>query len=290
MYFTPAKLVTFIFINFLIFTAHSEGINFQQLSLSSALKKAEKEHKKVFIDVFAVWCGPCKYLTNNVFTDELLGNYMNEHFISIKIDGEDGEGIKLMEEFSIDAYPTLLFLNPDRKLLKKVVGALEADALKEKAIWVITPELTSIYQMGKQYNSGVRDKEFLCAFLLETYNDDGDYNTILDEYNRLNPNLNLSNSDDFIVFGFNTTSVDEPLVQSFLSQPEKYFELYGNTALEKVKDLLMNLADVAKEKQDFDMIDRGLDLLYPALVVMIEGLEVSQEELRASVIELYEEE
>jgi thiol-disulfide isomerase/thioredoxin len=290
MYFTPAKLVTFILFNFLFFTAHSEGINFQQISLSSALKKAEKEHKKVFVDVFAVWCGPCKYLTNNVFTDELLGNYMNEHFISIKIDGEDGEGIKLMEEFSIDAYPTLLFLNPDRTLLKKVVGAMEAEALKEKAIWVITPEQTSIYQMGKRYKSGDRDKEFLSAYLLETYNDDGDYTEILNEYNRLYPNLDLSNSADFMVFGFKEMSVDEPLVQSFLSQPEKYFELYGDTALEKAKDLLMNLADVAKEKQDFDMIDRGLNLLYPALVVMIEGLDVSQEELRASVIELYEEE
>jgi thioredoxin-related protein len=290
MYFTPAKLVTFIFFNFLFFTAHSEGINFQQISLSSALKKAEKEHKKVFVDVFAVWCGPCKYLTNNVFTDELLGNYMNEHFISIKIDGENGEGIKLMEEFSIDAYPTMLFLDPNRTLRKKVVGALEADVLIERATWVITPELTTIFQLTKRFKSGERDKAFLSSFIMETYNDDGDYLSLLNEYNRLYPTLNLKNENDFIIFGLSTNSTEEAFVQAFLSEPAEYFELYGDAALEKVKELLINLAVDAKEKQDVEIIDRGLDLIYPALEVMIEGLDVSKEDLRTSVIEMYEEE
>ena len=63
MFFLPAKLTTLFLFLCLFFNAQSEGINFQQLSLSAALKKAEKEHKKVFIDVYAVWCGPCRQFT-----------------------------------------------------------------------------------------------------------------------------------------------------------------------------------------------------------------------------------
>jgi thioredoxin-related protein len=290
MFFLPAKLTTLFLFLCLFFNAQSEGINFQQLSLSAALKKAEKEHKKVFIDVYAVWCGPCKYLSNNVFTDETLGAYMNKHFISIKIDGEEGEGVDLMEEFSIDAYPTMLFLDPDRTLRKKVVGALEADVLIERATWVITPELTTIFQLTKRFKSGERDKAFLSSYIMETYNDDGDYLSLLNEYNKLYPALNLKNESDFIIFGLSTNSTEEAFVQAFLSEPAEYFELYGDAALEKVKELLINLAVDAKEKQDIEIIDRGLDLIYPALEVMIEGLDVSKEDLRASVIEMYEEE
>jgi hypothetical protein len=68
-----------------------------------------------------------------VIIDQALGAYVNEHFVSIKINGEQGEGVKMMDEFSIDVYPTLLFLNHDRKLVKKVVSAMEAEDLLEKA-------------------------------------------------------------------------------------------------------------------------------------------------------------
>lgn len=47
------------------------GITFQNLSFSEALKKAGMENKLLFVDCFTTWCGPCRMLSKHVFTDSL---------------------------------------------------------------------------------------------------------------------------------------------------------------------------------------------------------------------------
>ena len=75
------------------------GIKFEKLTIKQGLEKAKKENKKFFIDVYATWCGPCKYLDKSVFTDQDLGDFMNENFVCLKLDGELADGESLMIEF-----------------------------------------------------------------------------------------------------------------------------------------------------------------------------------------------
>ena len=90
---------------------------------------AKKENKIIFLDAYATWCGPCKYLQNSVFTDTSVGDYFNTSFINVKIDMEKGEGPALAEKFGVTAYPTLFFINGDGELVHKNVGALDPSAL-----------------------------------------------------------------------------------------------------------------------------------------------------------------
>ena len=44
-----------------------KGIHFEQgLSWKDILAKAKAEHKYIFVDCYATWCGPCKYMDKNV--------------------------------------------------------------------------------------------------------------------------------------------------------------------------------------------------------------------------------
>ena len=158
----------------------AEGIEFETLSLSKGLEKAKKENKLVFIDVYATWCAPCKYLSKNVFTDPELGEFMNENFINLKIDGELDDGNQLMVDFELDAYPTMLFLTPEKKLIKKIVGAVSAEEIHAKANGIVFPESTELYKLSQEYQSGNRERDFLSKYIIELMLGDEDTAPLVD--------------------------------------------------------------------------------------------------------------
>lgn len=98
------------------------GIQFTEASWKEILKKAKAEKKVIFLDAYASWCGPCKLLQKNVFTKKAVGDFYNEKFINVKMDMEKGEGPALSQVYPLEAYPTLLFIDGNGKILKKVLG------------------------------------------------------------------------------------------------------------------------------------------------------------------------
>ncbi len=128
------KKVLLVFVTVLICSlSFSQGISFEKGNFSEVLLKAQKEQKLVFVDCYASWCGPCKYLSENIFPEEKLGDYFNKGFVNLKVDMEKGEGLTLKKKYKINAYPTLLFLDAEGNLLNKVVGWKEVDELISEA-------------------------------------------------------------------------------------------------------------------------------------------------------------
>ena len=115
-------------------------INFIEDDWSAALGKAKAEDKLVFLDISASWCGPCKLLKKNTFTDAAVADFFNTNFINVSIDGEKGVGPELAAQYSIQGYPTLIVADATGKSLLYTVGyippedllAFAKDALKRK--------------------------------------------------------------------------------------------------------------------------------------------------------------
>lgn len=105
------------------------GILFVESSWAAIVKKAKAEKKIIFLDAYASWCGPCKLLQKNVFTRSDVGEVFNRNFINVKIDMEKGEGPQLMRLFPLEVYPTLFFIDPSGKVVKKVAGYQSAESL-----------------------------------------------------------------------------------------------------------------------------------------------------------------
>ena len=99
-----------------------KGISFFDGSLEEAKKEAKESDKYLFVDVYATWCGPCKLLKRNTFSDAEVGEYFNEKFVSKMVDGERGEGLALVRKHPIAGYPTMFVFDSDGKLMGKVVG------------------------------------------------------------------------------------------------------------------------------------------------------------------------
>jgi thiol:disulfide interchange protein len=115
---------------------NESGVHFRDLSFSEAIKAAEKEGKIVFLDAYASWCGPCKWMEGHTFQSEKVGTVFNEHFVSIKIDMEKGEGPKLAQKYQVRAYPTMFLINPKNGSVNKRILGMQReqamlDAVKE---------------------------------------------------------------------------------------------------------------------------------------------------------------
>jgi len=109
--------------------AKEKGINFTELSYENALKEAKNLNKLIFIDTYADWCKPCKWMDKKTFKDPLVGELFNEHFINLKVDVETQEGEKIAKKHLVTSLPTLLFLNGNGEVIQRSLGALNPNDL-----------------------------------------------------------------------------------------------------------------------------------------------------------------
>jgi len=108
------------------------GIKFFAGTWAEALTAAAADKKIIFLDAYAAWCGPCKLMTANTFTDELVGEYFNENFICVKMDMEkNADGPRLSSKYGLKAYPSLYFINAKEEIVHETLGYHEPAQLLE---------------------------------------------------------------------------------------------------------------------------------------------------------------
>ncbi|MBE0655633.1 MAG: thioredoxin family protein [Bacteroidales bacterium] len=130
------KLVLLLIITGWFYAAEGYGqISFREIREESEWKQAVadagRDGKLLFLDIYATWCGPCKYLESNVYTDSALGAYYNANYINLKMDGESPFGRTMVQKFQLTAYPTMYYLSPEEEIITKIVGVREAGPLQQ---------------------------------------------------------------------------------------------------------------------------------------------------------------
>ena len=115
-----------------------KGIEFQKITLEKAKSISKLTGKPIFIDCYTDWCGPCKRMAKTAFVDQKVGELYNSNFINLKVEMEkNSDGREISRMYKINAYPTLLIINGDGKLQKKVVGMQKAGGLIQLANGVL---------------------------------------------------------------------------------------------------------------------------------------------------------
>ncbi len=161
------RLIFSFIICFVQITYAQQGVQFFEGSWAELLKKAQTENKAICIDVYTVWCKPCKLMEREAFPTEKIGKVLNTHFINYRIDAEKGEGRKITKEYEAEGYPTLLFLRPDAELFYKIVGYSGVNPLLfelQKAVSTLNAS-EALAPLTAEYEKGNREREFLWTYL-----------------------------------------------------------------------------------------------------------------------------
>jgi thioredoxin 1 len=112
-------------------TTNTQGITFIEADWNKALAEAKKQHKLIFLDAYTSWCGPCKLLKKNTFSDKAAGDFFNTHFVNVAVDMEKGFGPALLEKYGVNAFPTLLIIDENGKKVSFSRGFIPAEVLIE---------------------------------------------------------------------------------------------------------------------------------------------------------------
>lgn len=119
---------------------NTKGTQFFKGTFAQALAKAKKENKKLMVDCYTLWCGPCRYMATNIFPNDTLGAYMNEHFVCMKLDMEHGEGPERNKTFNVKAYPTFIFFDADGKGMSRFEGMAMQDDFQKRCERILKGE------------------------------------------------------------------------------------------------------------------------------------------------------
>lgn len=140
------KKITLLFTltMFMAFTGVSQTIKWITLEEATSLQK--KKPKKIMMDVYTNWCGPCKMLDKNTFHNVDVANYVNENYYAVKFNAEGNDQVKykgttygnptykpemanrrngvhdLTRKFGVSAYPTIVFLDETGELIFPLRG------------------------------------------------------------------------------------------------------------------------------------------------------------------------
>ncbi len=117
----------------------------QWMTLAEALEAQKTAPKKIFMDVYTKWCGPCKLLDKKTFANRDVARYISEHYYAVKFNAEGTEEIAFYDQvfrnpnydpnrksrnathqftqfLGIRGYPTMVFFSEDGDPIMPVVG------------------------------------------------------------------------------------------------------------------------------------------------------------------------
>ena len=116
------------------------------VTLEKAIELQKKNPKKIMMDVYTSWCGPCKMLDKNTFQNPDVVKYVNANYYAVKFNAEGNDNItyksktfsnpgykpelasrrnsshELTHYLQIQAFPTIVFMDEKAEVIAPIRG------------------------------------------------------------------------------------------------------------------------------------------------------------------------
>ncbi len=214
------------------FFVKAQGIKFEdQLSWEDVKAKAKAENKSIFLDFYGTFCAPCKWMDQNVYNQQSVGDYMNKNFISVRIQQDktttDSKFIKswyktselLIKQYAISLYPTIVFTNAEGIAVFRMDGTTYSpESFIKGAKMSLDPDVSFIERL-KAFREGKREANSVLELIryAKTLGLEEQANQIGSEYISQLKNSQLSIEDNVWILFETTSSTQDPGFQFFLN-------------------------------------------------------------------------
>lgn len=89
-------ILSLVFLAMSLISISQEKIQWTNIEeAEKEIAKKENANKKYFVDCYTDWCGWCKRMDKDTFSDTLIAKLMNHYFVSSKFDAEQKDDITI---------------------------------------------------------------------------------------------------------------------------------------------------------------------------------------------------
>lgn len=246
------RLILLLFTFLAPLLTSAQGIEFNTEGWKEALAKAKDEGKLLFVDCYTTWCGPCKRMAKNVFTQASVGDYFNENFVSIKLDMEKERGMSFGLKYKVSAYPTMFFIDGNGKVVKKLKGARKApDFLKEAQ--AVTGSYDRSGEYAEFYEKGDRDYELMVNYVTELNKAGKPSLKISNDYLNAKPEISEEQKAMFLFAA--TVDCDSRIFEQMAEEKASILSQVGQEAFEKkINSACKKTVDKGIEFDFYDLV------------------------------------
>ncbi len=243
--------------------------------MDAARKKASDQLLMVFVDVYATWCGPCKVMDEQVYTDPGVSEYMNEHFINVRLDGESEYGRQYAAEQQLEGYPSMFIFSREGEPVSRIVGFTPAEELISSLKGTLE-DFRELKRYRTLHARGDLDDEGMANYIevLRNMGREEEAEKLSGEYMERIMDPRLSNAD-ISVIAFHM-DIGNPWWDTFTNDPDRIRNVLGEDYLLAIEKIYNNTLVKAVDDSDIQMISRLSNELPP----LVDGDELSAWDLR----------
>jgi thioredoxin-related protein len=138
------RVLVLLVLFFVGVSTQAQEINW--LTFEEAIDAQQKNPKKIIMDAYTSWCGWCKKMDKETFTDKDVVNYINKNYYAVKFDAEGNDVVnfkgnsftnpgydpskakgrnsshQLSQYFGINSFPTIVYLDEEANLIGPIPG------------------------------------------------------------------------------------------------------------------------------------------------------------------------
>ncbi len=118
----------------------SSGAQVAWQSYDSGMANVKAEDKFAMVEFFATWCGYCRKMDQEVFTNAAVLDEINQYFVPVRVtessqdpvtfEGQTMTEKELTAKYAVTGFPTIVFLKPNGEAITRIPGYVGPDEMK----------------------------------------------------------------------------------------------------------------------------------------------------------------